>query len=427
MGTTSSTAINENQTGGKYLGSGTHGCVFSPNMKCKPSDKSTDDFVSKLILKSSQKEEYDNIVAFNFNRLDPNSELFVYPSELCNITKEYIDKDYKRCDKFIDNLTGRPISVSDISKKYANIVQANGGPDMMQLQYNKTLFRQTIGEYDNKVILHFLNLFIGVAVFEKNKLAHRDIKPANVTVHNVKLMRLIDFGFTAKYVDNLFKELKSEGGPWDWAHEKYMYWPRDLQLIMSEECGGKYDDIQYLIRDTDQNKIFTVLTEQASRIKEECYESYWILNPKQNKNLFTSLLSFLIDLHTKDLIKTEVDKRVISHIIQSKWDVFMLGATLSEFISKTKWTSDSPKFDEMFIDLIIDMTSLHPLKRPTIKEALERFIKIIFDEETQTMDGLSDDGLDENIHVLFKKIMDEELTDILDDGSENDTEYESES
>ena len=63
---------------------------------------------------------------------------------------------------------------------------SNGGPDMMQLQYNKTLFRQTIGEYDNKVILHFLNLFIGVAVFEKNKLAHRDIKPAVVTVHNVK-------------------------------------------------------------------------------------------------------------------------------------------------------------------------------------------------------------------------------------------------
>ena len=44
-------------------------------MKCKPSDKSSDDFVSKLILKSSQKEEYDNIVAFNFNKLDPNSEL----------------------------------------------------------------------------------------------------------------------------------------------------------------------------------------------------------------------------------------------------------------------------------------------------------------------------------------------------------------
>ena len=99
----------------------------------------------------------------------------------------------------------------------------------------------------------------------------------------------------------------------------------------------------------------------------------------------------------------------------------MLGATLSEFISKTKWTSDSPKFDEMFIDLIIDMTTLHPLKRPTIKEALERFIKIIFNEETQAMKGLSEDGLDENIHGSFKKIMDEELTDILDDGSDNET------
>ena len=41
------------------------------------------------------------------------------------------------------------------------------------------------------------------------------------------------------------------------------------------------------------------------------------------------------------------------------------------------------------------------------------------------MKGLSEDGLDENIHGLFKKIMDEELTDILDDGSENESDYES--
>ena len=68
---------------------------------------------------------------------------------------------------------------------------------------------------------------------------------------------------------------------------------------------------------------------------------------------------------------------VSGHLIQSKWDVFSLGQTFSEILKRSKIELSDESVKIPLHKLITDMISLHPLKRPSIKECIERFIILI--------------------------------------------------
>jgi serine/threonine protein kinase len=364
--------LQSNQEGGKYVGKGSHGCVFSPNMKCDASDTISDNYISKLIRNTDEKisEEYDSIEAFKLNIIDPDNALFLYPIKRCDIKQEFIDSEYQKCSFF------KKMPLSKISEKFINIIQPYGGKDLSYIQNN--IAQLNINEEPDKLILDFLNLFIAIAVLEKNKIVHRDLKPANITHNERNSMKIIDFGLSAKYIDNLFDKAQSESGNWDWAGTDYYYWPKDLQLVYGDKMGGKYDRNEDKVRGKDNAEAIDVLTREANNEKTDTYSGHsWQLNDNHHNKMFESLLDFMVDLHIKKILDDKEHKKIIGFHIQSKWDVFGLGAALSEFIKTSNWKSSNSDFNKDFENLLIEMTSLHPVKRIIIHDALETYLNLL--------------------------------------------------
>jgi len=391
-----------NQEGGKYVGKGSTGCVFLPNMKCKESDEISDNNISKLVLNTPTniREEYENIAEFNLNHIDPHNDLLVYPTAICDVKKEFIDSDYKKCSHF--NRGGKTKTPSEISEGFINIIQPNGGPDLGQIQKDMTIFK--LNEEPDKLILGFLNLFIATAVLEKNKIVHRDLKPPNITLNERNSMRLIDFGLSAKYIDNLFDEVASESTGWDWAGTNYEYWPKDLQLVYGDKMGGKYDWNEERVKGKDDAEVIAILTREANNEKATTYSGYsWQLNDNHHNKMFESLLDFMVDLHVKKILTKKEHKKLVGYHVQSKWDVFGLGAALSEFIKTSKWKSSNSNFNKEFENLLIKMTSLHPIKRITIHDALEGYIDILSDHGSEA--GIFD-NYEEQLNNLMKIMKD---------------------
>ena len=392
--------LQSNQEGGKYVGKGAHGCVFAPNMKCDASDTISDNYISKLIRNTDEKigEEYDSIEVFKLNVIDPDNSLFLYPIKRCDIKQEFIDSEYQQC-----SLINRK-TPDEISEEFINIVQPYGGNDLHYIQHN--IDRLDINKDPSKLILDFLNLFIAIAVLEKNKIAHRDLKPANIT-HSVRnSIRIIDFGLSAKYIDNLFNNAAAESGNWDWASTDYYYWPKDLQLVYGDNMSGKYDRTEDKVKDKDDTEVIAILTREANNLKTDTYNDYsWQLNNTHHNKMFESLLDFMVDLHVKKILNKKEYKKILGYHIQSKWDVFGLGAALCEFIKTSKWKSSDSTFNKEFESLLIKMTSLHPVKRITINDALYEYINIISDygAKTDIFDN-HEEQLNELVKIMKDKL-----------------------
>ena len=94
---------------------------------------------------------------------------------------------------------------------------------------------------------------------------------------------------------------------------------------------------------------------------------------------FQSLVEFMVDVFIKKIFKDDTSD-VVGHLIQSKWDVFSLGQTFSEILKRSRINfGDNTSIFNNINRLIGEMMSLHPLKRPTIRECIEKFVSFIPD------------------------------------------------
>ncbi len=358
------------QYGGKLLGSGSHGCVFGPNYKCNIDDIRDENLISKIIPKSNSYEEYYKIIKLNINLIESYRKFFVIPQNICDLKEQFLNDEIDACPMISDG--------SYQTDDLFNIIQPYAGYDLHKIITNRRTLAEYIPESD-KLLLHFLNLLIGLALLNKYDCVHRDIKPANITLLKGRLSRFIDFGLSAVYNKSILDQSGEILFEWDWASTDYVYWPRDLKILSSSDNNGIYNEIEELLIGKSQEESIVILVKESVKLFK-LYNDYSLHLYKEDKQAqFQSLVEFMVDVFIKKIFKDDTSD-VVGHLIQSKWDVFSLGQTFSEILKRSRINfGDNTSIFNNINRLIGEMMSLHPLKRPTIRECIEKFVSFIPD------------------------------------------------
>lgn len=355
------------QYGGELLGYGSHGCVFGPNYKCNIDDIRDENLISKIIPKSHSYEEYYNIIKLNINLIDSYDKFFVIPINICELKEVFLNEEFKTCPIILE----KKFETDDLF----NIIQPYAGADLSKIIRSNNMLAKYIPD-PNKVLLHFLNLLIGLGLLNKYDCVHRDIKPGNITLLKGGLARFIDYGLSAKYKTSILEDSGKIDYDWDWAKTDYIYWPKDLQILSSSKNKGLHTKIKQLLAGKSQNESVSILLEESAKLFK-LYTGYSLhFYPEDKQSQFQSLVEFMIDVFIKKIFESNTFD-VSGHLIQSKWDVFSLGQTFSEILKRSKIELSDESVKIPLHKLITDMISLHPLKRPSIKECIERFIILI--------------------------------------------------
>ena len=273
------------QYGGKLLGSGTYGCVFGPNYQCNIDDIRDETLISKIIPKNASHEEYYNIIKLNIHLIDSYKNFFVIPLNICELKEQFLDDEFSSCPMISNNSYNKD--------ELFNIIQPFAGIDMHKIITHKKLLADYIPDND-KLLLHFLNLFVGVGLLGRYDCAHRDIKPANITLFNGQLTKFIDFGLATTYKKSILKKSGMLEFDWDWASTDYVYWPRDLKILSSDENNGMRNEIENLLEDKSQEESIIILMQETAKLFK-LYNDYSLHFHQEDKQAqFQSLFEFLV-------------------------------------------------------------------------------------------------------------------------------------
>ena len=146
-----------------------------------------------------------------------------------------------------------------------NIIQPYAGLDMHKIITHKNLLNEYIPDND-KLILHLLNLLVGVGLLNKNDCVHRDIKPANITMLKGELAKFIDYGLSTKYKKSILNKSGMLDFDWDWASTDYVYWPRDLKILSSSENNGMRNEIENLLSGKSQEESVVIIMKETAKL-----------------------------------------------------------------------------------------------------------------------------------------------------------------
>ena len=381
----------KNMLGGRYIGEGTYGCIFRPNLPC-PGYGPNEKYVSKIIKndKETIDSEFTNLhTKFNIPSIDPDNKYFIVPIHKCEID-DINEDDLKPSDQLLaKNRFNKGCSEEQISRKFqkelaeskddrkkellarlntvrTQLILPYGGEDISKIRKNDS--PESKPNIDS-IWPSYLNLIKGLVLLNKNNIIHRDIKSPNI-VYNDGTMKYIDMGLALKMSDDYS----------DYNTTPYLYWPADYMSATRDY----YDNVLILsIYDSRVKKITKIIrglfTDHNRNIDNETiiksYTKYvyngWILDDNHKKYLMKTLLRFMINYRADEkYTESIVEKRT-----KETFDVFSLGAFFCEELKKLP--NDNSAFVANFKELAIKMTSFDPFERPVPIELFKLFIKII--------------------------------------------------
>lgn len=208
--------------GGKFLGEGAYGCVYSPPVSCN--DKNSNNFVKKNYPNSVGKviHDIDNAndeikLSEIFTKIDPSGLHLVPLVGHCNIDKKQLlkaDKNPEKC-RIVKKKTKLPKMV----KKFNPFAKKSKVELIPQLIYKyKGVALDTVLDEKSHILplsyylTGLLNIARGIELLQKHKYAHMDIKLDNILIANIdngkEQMLLIDLGISDK-LENVYKYNKS--------------------------------------------------------------------------------------------------------------------------------------------------------------------------------------------------------------------------
>ena len=214
---------NNNKTGGKILASGGFGCVFSPALKCKNSNKREKNKVYKLMTLENAKEEYDTLIDIK-KKLDkiPNYKdyFFVDNYSICipdKLTKSDLS-NFNTCSA----LKKKNITKKNINKTLDKLLVLNmpyGGITLEQFFTNSKKYNQF-----KQVNNHLLQLLkYGIIAMNDKNIYHSDIKGSNILIddgihNNSTTVRLIDWNLATEYIP-----FKNNNFPYNWRNRPLQF------------------------------------------------------------------------------------------------------------------------------------------------------------------------------------------------------------
>ena len=228
-----------NQEGGKIIGKGSYGCVFSPPLLCKNRDAISKGQLGKISAILDIKKEIQAAVDLKDK---PYSEFFVLPdtNSLCVPAplNQQVEPDIDKCEPF-----------ERISPKDMLHYEMRFGGQTVRVVSSNPQFHFSFLDFMDQI------LQVGAALIV-NRYVHNDLHTANVLL-NKGAIQLIDFGrsFSATRIT---KEMLD--GNWTSYGPDFTYEPPDMSLAIALHENV---DLEKCIKDMHDQKLSMISLERV--------------------------------------------------------------------------------------------------------------------------------------------------------------------
>ena len=348
--------------GGKYLGSGTYGCIFYPAINCN--DGSTPHGVGKIFADKQESDEEKRLG----NKIESfdNSSAFTNPLiHTCKVSKK----------KIIENDMNKECKHAKMNKNYEQLIYKYKGVD-----YAHFLRNVKYELFEKKIVNYMINLFKSVKILQKNDFLHLDIKPENILIsENNDRLLLIDFGLARPFND-IYDVQKSHY----LLEYDYHIYPPEFKSFLA-------------IKSLRKNAVMSTIEKSSPRYfsiwKKKIFKhmNNWYAGYQHIENYLDEIGVFFPDLDCEhgrfftDLELLMTQKKMdhascfcdIFNGLVNKIDVFSIGIVLLYTYCNA---SDKDKIDTKrkneFIKLIRKCINMNPFERITIDEVIKEFREI---------------------------------------------------
>lgn len=266
------------KVGGKKLGEGNFGTVYSPPLRCLEGDDdpwATPEYVSKTMYESALEKEYRN--SFLVKELDPHNNWSITAVHACTINPTQANVNYthgepthqlifKNGGKSLYDFLLKPGQTGQ-TEKYINAINETGAND-------KTVFQKLNPDGLAKVVEQVKKILPGLEILN-TKYVHDDLHLGNI-VSDGTTPRLIDFSS----LQSLERKINDE--------KKYMF--KCLTVNPKSECVWINERLNLLIIDEAKSRDIQMLMLDIYTL----LNSIWVRQTFPNK--YTSWLKKYEDL-----------------------------------------------------------------------------------------------------------------------------------
>jgi len=353
------------QIGGDLLGSGGYGCVFRPNIPCDTGKYNSANYkyISKVVSGKDIESEYNNVDNFNLKKIDPHQRLIVYPIEDCGQPDNISRDDYEQCK----DDTNENIDTED--GEYHNLIQRYYGETLDTIRR-----RKKVNNIEDSITL-YMDLFKAVLLLNVNSLCHRDLKESNIVIDDKGKLRIIDLSLLQSTKEPFLHSSENQFS----QPESYKYWDVCFNALTTYDYGY-YNRMELAVDAKDNNKDkLIILIDYADKFCEK-FKDIAHIDQSILTVLFQSCVKFLSDIFIHKNVVNKYSESKLDNIIQSKWDVFMIGVILLQDLSfhkRNTGSEDKDDFIKEFKSIIEGMICIDIYDRLTIKDVMESFSNLL--------------------------------------------------
>ena len=346
--------------GGKFLGSGTYGCIFYPAVACNNTNQIKTG-VGK-VFSSQHESDSEHKLGKQFYNMDKKGDYFNILTNTCGVSKNTLltnDRN-KECKHILDN-----------KEVYRQLIYKEKGTDLSNFLRNEEF------ELSDKQIVEYIrNLLLGIAVLQKHNMAHLDIKPDNILISDSDKLLLIDFGL-AREMNNIYNISQS-----DFMLEySYFIYPPEFKIFIvldnlrtnellnvklkKSKSEEYYRVLKNSILDTYNNSFTGIKNYKhiRSELKEIGMSKYFIKYQIHEfiETLVTEMMKHNLD-HTSNM------RPFFTKHFGHKADLFSAGVVMLYFYQFSQ--KNNASCVEGYLDLIKNMLNMNVFERYTIEETI---------------------------------------------------------
>jgi len=202
---------------------GSYGIVYGPPaFQCIDPDMNYKKNVSKLFKKRTNPDDIiKKYKSFNFDRIDPNEDYFIWKIHKCELNEDDIKKagiSLKSKTKTKSKSKSKNVNYDDNPFMYeSSKSKSKSKPNEKQIALNfsyggLSLFKLLSGKrpieknIDNlkKYLIGLTNILQGIKILQENNIYHCDIKPNNIVFDEpTQKFKLIDFDSSIIHINNI--------------------------------------------------------------------------------------------------------------------------------------------------------------------------------------------------------------------------------
>jgi serine/threonine protein kinase len=326
------------QKGGKFLGSGTYGCVFYPHLKCKDVNNIKDG-IGKVFPLSEDFEEELLVTKLIQKKSDPKNEFTIPILNSCNIHYVRDTDQFNKCTIIKQNTP-----ITDLKQ----IIYKNAGKSLQDVLENKTPLKGSPSTF-LRIFQSLGPLIKGLTRFNEVQFVHCDIKPGNIMIKSNKI-NLIDFGITCYEEDVYTKERIAI------LTANYLWYPPEFKAFLYKN-------------NNDFERLF-------KRVLDN-YDKYII-------RAFYNILHMDIAKDFQAFFRADPPKKDYKTQYASKVDVFSLGIVILELLIWSEYNnqiyrnnSQKAIIRQMIISMIKSMVQFDPRRRASMLDVYSQYSDII--------------------------------------------------